>query len=189
MIKKMTSLAVPVEAVQEVFKEFEAWPQWMPAIRHIRILEKTETMVQVELRSVMMGMEFEQTMEFRPVGRRILQKQLEGRFKKWDADWRFFPSPDGSGTTLSMTLDVDFGFLGMFVSQRAIANEVNDWFSQLATRAEQRTKQRLLQRSSEALAVSTPAPAQGETVLQVYQTAEGLEVWIGQLRFVIPAAP
>lgn len=188
MIKKMTSMAVPVDSVQEVFKEIEAWPQWMPAIRHIRVLEKTESAAQIEVRSVMLGMEFDQTMNFRILGRRIVQKQIAGRFKKWEADWRFLPSPDGAGTTLSMSLDMDFGFLGMFVPRRTVANEVNEWFNELAARAEARTKNRLLQRSSAAVAGNVPAPAQGETLLQVYQTADGLELWIGQLRFVMPAA-
>jgi ribosome-associated toxin RatA of RatAB toxin-antitoxin module len=188
MIKKMTSLAVPVAPVQEVFNEIEAWPQWMPAIRRVRVLQKTESLAQVEVRSVMLGMEFDQTVEFRLQPGRVNQKQIAGRFKKWEADWRFLPSPDGNGTTLSVTLDIDFGILGMFVPQQKVANAVNEWFTQLAQKTEERTRKRLLQRPPAPSAAGPSAGAPAEIVLQVYQTTEGLEVWIGQQRFFIPAS-
>ena len=135
----------------------------------------------------MLGREFEQTMEFRFHGDRLVQKQIAGRFKKWEAEWHLMPSDEG-GTVMSMSLDIDFGFLGLFVSARTVSDAVDDWFTQLAAAAEKRLAPRLPRRAPAALD-GPPAADDGEVLLQVFQTVDGLEIWIGKQRYFIPASP
>jgi ribosome-associated toxin RatA of RatAB toxin-antitoxin module len=191
MLKKMTSVRAPVEQVREVFENFEAWPQWMPGIRRVRILNRTAETVRVDMTTVMLGWSFDQRVDFHFQTDRILQKQIAGRFKKWETEWRLRPSENGDSTILGAAFDIDLGFLTMFVPDRAVANALNEWFSQLASTVEARVRKRLppvparvpVSPDQAALTPST------ETLLQVFQTADGLEVWIKEQRFFIPASP
>ena len=189
MIKKMTSVRAPVEQVHEIFEDFEAWPQWMPGIRRVRILDRTAETARVDMTSLMLGWTFDQTVEFHIRTDRVIQKQIAGRFKKWDAEWRLKSSENGNSTILSASFDIDLGFLGMFVPDRAVANALNDFFSELTSNAEARIRKRPAPaRAKVSPDQSAPTPST-ETLLQVFQTADGLEVWIKEQRFFIPASP
>jgi ribosome-associated toxin RatA of RatAB toxin-antitoxin module len=193
MMKKMTTLRAPVELVHELFSDIGAWPQWMPDIRRARVLERTSDHVRVDMSTVMLGRTFDQTVEFQLQPGRVAQKQIVGQFKKWEAEWRFWAAPAVDATILSAAFDIDFGFLGLFVSERKVADTMNEWFSQLTVNAEEQLKKRPVPRptaSAPNLSPSSPSPAAStETVLQVFQREDGLEVWIQQQRFFIPAAP
>jgi ribosome-associated toxin RatA of RatAB toxin-antitoxin module len=193
MMKKMTTVRAPVELVHELFSDIGAWPQWMPDIRRARVLERTADHVRVDMSTVMLGRTFDQTVEFHLQPGRVTQKQIAGQFKKWETEWRFSAAPAGNTTILSAAFDIDFGFLGLFVSERKVADTMNEWFSQLTVNAEEQLKKRSVPRPTAAapkLSPSSPSPAAStETVLQIFQTEDGLEVWIQQQRFFIPTAP
>ncbi len=131
MITKWGHIDCPRELLQEVIADIPAWPSWMPGVLEVRILQRQETAVRLFLKSSLLGHTFEQEVEFVQQGTSFKQRQLAGRFKKWDADWRLQESPERKGTILNVSLDIDLGFLGMFVSSRTVNNAINDWFNQL----------------------------------------------------------
>jgi ribosome-associated toxin RatA of RatAB toxin-antitoxin module len=193
MIKKMTSLRAPVDQVQKVLQDIESWPHWMPYVTRARVLESSADSARVEMTTVMLGKTLDQTVEFRQQPGRVTQKQIAGLLKRWDSEWRFWSDKENNATVLSAAFDIDLGYLGLFVPERTVANAINDWFSQLSVKAEERIRKLALQRPtasppSPSPDNSAPAPSD-ETLLQVFQTTDGLEVWIQRQRFFIPASP
>jgi hypothetical protein len=179
----MTFLPCPPDVVQELFGQIETWPQWMPGVCRVRVLERQADYARAELRTVLMGHELEQTVEFRRCGCRFLQRQIAGRVKKWDAEWNLLPTPDGKGTSLSVALDIELGILGLFVPQRTVRNGVNEWFGQLARRVEERVRCVLAER--QPASPTAGCDDRGETLLQVYQCPDGLEVRVGGQRYYL----
>lgn len=181
MIRKYVHVDAPVDRVTALFHDFEGWPQWMPGIRTVDLIERSGHKVIVKLVHRQMGQTIRQIVECRFPEAGLVQHQIKGRFRKWETRWRFQPAPKTSGTTIAMELEVQIGTLeGMFFSgliRRAV--------DQMVRECARNIRRQLYIRAGE-----TPARAgsDSEILLQVFEVNGEIEVRIGDrvIRFPSP---
>lgn len=128
MIRKLLHLDAPPEAVARLFHDLEGWPRWMSGVRSVTVLERQGARLRAEVVQVQMGQRLRQVIDFTVEPHGLLQDQVEGRFRRWQARWRFVPSPAGRGTTVAMALDLDLGPLRMVIPNRMVEDAVDHIF-------------------------------------------------------------
>lgn len=181
MIRKFGRLDAPRDAVARLFGDVEAWPQWMPGVKRLAVLARDERGLRIGVSQSFLGREFRQELEVRTSAASVALRQTAGAFRRWESTWRFSPPPDGSGTTVSLELDFDLGLLE-WLSPRALVQGALD---RLFAEGLQRAGQRL--RSPAAPAAAEPAAAaEGDVLLQVFQTEGGLEIVVAGRRIALP---
>jgi len=184
LIRKLATVDMPVDAVKDLFQNVESWPTWMPFVTASTVMTKSERAMRVDLHLVQAGHEHRQTIEIVLEGDRVLQRQIEGPFKRYDGEWRFASTPDGSGTTLSLALDFEIGLIGAFIPKRVIQSTFDEFFAKMVDNVRARARAApVAQREAQAMGQE----AARETLLEVFRTPGGLEVWIGGQRHFIKA--
>ena len=163
--------------VRQVFLDFVRWPEWMPGVREVTILEADDDQAVLDV----MDQQFRQTFHIKqrcriePDGLR--QSQISGKFKSWESRWRFVTPPEGEGTTVSCEMQLDPGLVAFFLPKRVLRGFLDRLYEDCLSGAE-----------AQALAISATSEAPGarrETLLQVFETETGLEIWIEGQRFFI----
>ncbi len=182
MIRKLARIDAPVEAVLEVFRDVDNWPQWMPSVASTRILSSSANLRLVEVILLVFGRRLVQKLECRERDGRLIHRQIEGWFRKWEATWAFRSPPEGQGTIVSLTLEFDLGVVSLFVPRKFIANWVGDLIAGTIENARERA-QRFARRRREP----TQAVRPGRPLLTVYETADGFEVQFAGRTFLIEA--
>ncbi len=182
MIRKLARIDAPVNVVMDVFRDTDAWPQWMPGVASTRTLDSGAGHRMVEVILLVMGRRQVQHLECREQDGRLTHRQVVGWFREWQTTWTFRPPPEGRGTTVSLAMELDLGVAGLFVPRklrdRWIRGLIDDTFDQLRERA-----QRFARRRREP----SRAVEMGQPVLQVYETADGFEVHFAGRTFMIEA--
>ena len=183
MIRKLARIDAPVEAVEEILCDVDGWPQWMPGVAATRMLDSGAERSVAEVILSVFGRRLTQKLECREEDGCLTHRQVEGWFRKWEATWTFRTPPDGQGTILSLTLDVDLGMVKLLVPRSFLANWVGN---QIADTLEQAS------RRAQALARGRRQPTQavqlGQPLLTVYETADGFEVQFAGRTFMIEAS-
>ena len=186
MIKKMGRIDAPVHLAKELFSDVAQWPEWMPGVVSAELLEESTDLQRFAMKQVHMGKELDQKMEFRFHAAGVKQRQISGWFKKWEADMRFLEPPDGSGTTLSLEISMELGgFVGLFAPTGMIEKALDDMFREMLGNAEHRLQ---LKKPARAARGPTAAQAPDAPLLRVYQIPAGLEVWVGERKYLLHAA-
>ena len=183
MIRKFARFDAPIDVVSEMFQDLERWPEWMPGVRSMRVLERSESSLTVETVQTQMGRTLRQIVKVRLGPRFLQQRQVRGRFRRWSADWRFLEPPGGRGTTVALELDIDLGVLGVLVPARTMQNAVDQIFTGTVRAARSRLQRLTADRAAAAVA----AGAAGEPLIQVFLVDDVLEVRIGERRFRLDA--
>jgi len=182
MIKCVGRIDVPLDLVKAMFADVGSWPQWMPGVLSVDLLQESGNTKRFELKQRQGGRELTQEMEVRLDSGGMKLHQVKGRFKKWEAHWRFLLPPDKDGTTLSATLELELGgILGAFVPPRMIRGGVDRMFENMMKAAQRRARRLSAERGRET-------GVEGEILLEVFQTTGGLEVWIGGRKYLLPDA-
>ncbi len=183
MLRKFGRIDAPVELVKEHFLDLASWPEWMPTIKSARVLETSSDRLVAEFRQHSMGRVSTLQMEFliRPSG--YLERQLAGRLRRWDAEWKFSPPPEGSGTVVSMRLDVEVGGLGSLAPKRMVYRAIGRIFDQIIVNVQQRLSRRLAARDAERAAGGEAE----ELRVRIFTAGEEIEIEIGDRRFVAHA--
>lgn len=180
MIRKFGRIDAPPDAVARLFADVESWPAWMPGVKGLRVVERGERRLHIDVTQQFLGRDFRQELDARPSATGVALRQTEGVFRRWEAHWRFAPPPDGHGTTVSLELDFDLGWLA-WLSPRALVQSTLD---RLFTEGLQRAEQRL---AAHPGALPEPsAAAEGEVLLQVFETDGGLEIVAAGRRLALP---
>jgi ribosome-associated toxin RatA of RatAB toxin-antitoxin module len=187
LIHNYATLDAPPEVVKELLGQIDRWSEWMPNVKSSRVTERDDEKTVVGMTMVFMGVSIKQTMEITPTPEGVRQHQTAGRFKRWDADWKLQPSDNNLGTTVSFTLDVDPGLMGSLISKKRLAKLINEWFARLVPRVDEYAIQIASQIAvAEMSSVALPAEkTTSETLIQVFQTAKGLEIWLLGKRYVV----
>ena len=139
-MRRFGSIDAPEEVVRQVFFDFVRWPEWMPGVREVTILEADADQAVLDVVHAQFGQTFhiKQRCRIEPDGLR--QSQISGKFKSWESRWRFVTPPEGEGA----------------------------------------------EAQAMALAATAEAPgAEWETLLQVFETDTGLEIWVEGRRFFV----
>lgn len=179
MLRKLARVDAPPALVREHYLDLAAWPEWVPTIESVRVLEVSPERRVAEFRRLSMGRRSTQTMEFllRPQGYR--ERQLEGQMARWEADWEFRPLPEGDGTVVAMRLDVEMKGLASLAPKRTVYRYIGRAFDRMAANTERRLRARL-----EAAGGAAANRREEELTVRVYQTGDEVEIEIGGRRFV-----
>lgn len=183
MIRKVTRYDAPAAAVRSMFRETDDWPRWMPSVASTRTLAEDDGLRLVEVVLLMFGHRLVQKLECRESDGRLTHRQVEGWFKKWEATWTFQPPADGSGGTIvSLRLDFDLGVAGLLVPRKSF----NNWVSGLMDGTIDHGRRRAL-RFARREREPTQAVEVGQPLLQVFETADGFEIFFAGQTFHIDA--
>ncbi|MDE2573217.1 MAG: SRPBCC family protein [bacterium] len=108
-VESSISIKAPARHVYEIAKEQERFPEFMPDVESIAVVERHESRVLTKWKTLVEGAPIEWIEEdrFHDDACRIEYKLLEGDLDKFEGAWTF--SEDGNGETL-VTLGVDYDF-------------------------------------------------------------------------------
>ena len=174
-MRRFGSIDAPEEVVRQVFFDFVRWPEWMPGVREVTILEADDDQAVLDVVHAQFGQAFhiKQRCRIEPDGLR--QSQISGKFKSWESRWRFVTPPEGEGTTVSCEMQLDPGLVAFFLPKRLLRGFLDRLYEDCLSGAETQAM---------ALAATAEAPgAERETLLQVFETDTGLEIWVEGRRF------
>jgi ribosome-associated toxin RatA of RatAB toxin-antitoxin module len=98
----------PVREVYELAKELERFPEFMPDVETVRVLERRPDAILTRWKTLVEDAPIEWTEEdrFDDAATRIDYKLLEGDLEKFEGSWTF---EDRAGATL-VTLGIDYDF-------------------------------------------------------------------------------
>ena len=176
-MRRFGSIAAPEEVVRQVFFDFVRWPEWMPGVREVTILEADADQAVLDVVHAQFGQTFhiKQRCRIEPDGLR--QSQISGKFKSWESRWRYVTPPEGEGTTVSCEMQLDPGLVAFFLPKRLLRGFLDRLYEDCLSGAEAQAM---------ALAATAEAPgAEWETLLQVFETDTGLEIWVEGRRFFV----
>lgn len=99
----------PIERVYELAKDMEAYPDFMPDVESVKVIEREPHRTVTEWETSVDGTPILWTEEDRFDDENfVIDYQLiEGDLDKFEGQWRFVRS--GSGTQVTLTVDYDFG--------------------------------------------------------------------------------
>ncbi|MBS2033660.1 aromatase/cyclase [bacterium] len=99
----------PIERVYELAKDMEAYPEFMPDVESVKVIEREPHRTVTEWETSVDGTPILWTEEDRFDDENfVIDYQLiEGDLDKFEGQWRFVRC--GSGTQVTLTVDYDFG--------------------------------------------------------------------------------
>lgn len=99
----------PIEQVYELAKDMEAYPDFMPDVESVRVIEREPKRTVTEWETSVDGTPILWTEEdlFDDENYVIDYRLIEGDLDKFEGQWRF--SRQGSSTQVVLTVDYDFG--------------------------------------------------------------------------------
>lgn len=167
---------------------FQSWPEWWPGVQTVNVLkaDPEQPLVAIAIKTVttiQMTLQFDcrdaSTIKFR---------QVKGWFKSYQGEYALSPSPDGSGTTVKITTELESG---MMVPKSMVYTKLSATLAQLeealntrlGTQAGRSSQGRAPiaagPRTAAARPAQTPATPTRRKLGHVFSTREGLEVWVG----------
>lgn len=176
-MRRFGSIDAPEEVVRQVFVDFSRWPEWMPGVKEVNVLEAGDDYAVIDVVHQQFGQTFhiKQRCRIEPDGLR--QSQISGKFKSWESRWRFVTPPEGKGTTVSCEMQLDPGLVALFLPKRVLRGFLDRLYEDCLSGAE--AQARVLTATAEASGTEL------ETLLQVFETDSGLEIWVEGRRFFV----
>lgn len=175
-MRRFASIDAPQEVVRQVFVDFVRWPEWMPSVQEVTVLETDHDQAVIDVVHHQFGQTFHIKQRCRIDSDGLRQSQISGKFKSWESRWRFVTPPEGQGTTVSCEMQLDPGLVARILPRRVLRGFLDRLFEDCLAGAE---------RQARILAESADAEAAGETLLQVFETDDGLEIWVEGQRFFV----
>ena len=184
MIRKYVRVDAHPETMRDLFREVEQWPSWMPSIESVEVLERSDDRAVVMVRQRLAGRVSSQKLDLQFEAQGHTETQLSGRLRRWKAVWRFVEPPTGRGAVVSTHVDIALGAARFFVPKSVVQRMIDNLHAMIVSRAEARARRREARRMPTVWGV---LPGQ-KLSIKVYETPTELEVWLGDRRFVLPAA-
>lgn len=175
-MRRFAIIDVPPDIVRQVFVDFVRWPEWMPGVQEVTILEASDDQAVLDVLHHQFGQTFHIKQRCWIESDGLRQSQISGKFKTWEARWRFVTPPEGEGTTVSCEMQLDPGLVAWILPKRMLRGLLDRLFDECLDRAE-----------AQALLLTDTAEvgAGEETLLQVFETESGLEIWVEGQRFFV----
>lgn len=139
-IEKSIAINAPAERVFEVLQQAESFAQFLPHVKQVQALERTENGVLLDWEVVAPGVGMPVRWKSRhtiDAANHQVSMQPEGdSLVKLNGVWRVIP--EGTGSTLAATLDYEASVPPMFASlaQNAVNTIIQDWLNGFKQRAE-----------------------------------------------------
>ncbi len=176
MITFYGQVAVDTETVRRLFEHTDAWPEWMDGITDSRVLRGDADGRELALKQRLHGMNFTQVLQCRFFSDRMETEQLREGIKRWKCDWHFSPAPQGeASTTLRCDIVMELGgMLGLLASRKQIHDFLEDTFNRTLAG---------LERQAAGLNPQARDETDAQAFLRLYETPEGLELWLEGKRY------
>jgi len=168
-MRRFASIDAPQDVVQQVFVDFVRWPEWMPSVQEVTILEAGHDQAVLDVVHHQFGQTFHIKQRCRIDSDGLRQSQISGKFKSWESTWRFVTPPEGEGTTVSCEMQLDPGLVAWILPRRVLRGFLDRLFEDCLAGAE---------RQARILTEAAEAEAAEDTLLQVFETDAGLEIWV-----------
>jgi ribosome-associated toxin RatA of RatAB toxin-antitoxin module len=113
-----TIIRAPLEDVYRVAKDVERFPEFMPDVQSIRILERSGPRVTVEWIGLMQGRKVRWVEEeaWDDATHRSAFRLVEGDFSKFEGTWSFEVVPDGTSSTLALDYEMELPLAGALLA-------------------------------------------------------------------------
>jgi len=189
MIQRYFRIGGSQDAIRREMLAFDSWPQWWPGVQTVNVIkaDPEQPLVAVSIKTVttiQMTLQFDcrdaSTIKFR---------QVKGWFKSYQGEYALSPSPDGSGTTVKITTELESGMMvpkGMVYTKlsAALAQLEEALNTRLGTQTGRSTQGRApiaaaAPRAAAARSTGAPAAPTRRKLGHVFSTRDGLEVWVG----------
>jgi ribosome-associated toxin RatA of RatAB toxin-antitoxin module len=184
MIRKYARMDAKPFTVREIFRDIERWPDWMPGVESLEVLEHSSERSLVQVRERRIGRLVTRRLEIRNDPDGYSETQLTGNLKHWRTVWRFTEAPTGRGTAVSTLIEIDLGMLRYLIPKSRVQQTIDRSYAQIVARAEARARRLEARRTATVWGIQ---PGQALEI-KVYETPTELELWFGERRFVVPLA-
>lgn len=117
-IEASTEIHAPLERVYELGKNVEAFPQFMPDLQSVRVLERRDSETVTEWVGIMQGRKVRWVEEdhWDDAQHVCRFRQREGDFTKYEGTWSFAATGSSTRTTLAVEFELDLPLAGALVS-------------------------------------------------------------------------
>ena len=108
-VRSEITVAGPPAAAYALAKDMESYPQFMTNVLELRVIERSGNSQVSAWTGKLQGKKFhwKEYDEFDDANFTITYRQIEGDLKKFEGQWSFIP--EGSGTRIILTVDLDLG--------------------------------------------------------------------------------
>ena len=139
-IEKSIAINAPAEKVFEVLQQAESFAQFLPHVKQVQALERTENSVLLEWEVIAPGVGMPVRWKSRhtidAANHRVAMQPEGDSLVKLSGEWRV--QPEGAGSTLVAVIDYEANVPPMFagVAQNAVNTIIQDWLNGFKQRAE-----------------------------------------------------
>lgn len=113
-----TIIRAPLEEVFRVARDVERFPDFMPDVQSIRILERDGPRLTVEWIGLMQGRKVRWVEEetWDDAAHRSVFRLVEGDFSKFEGTWAFQAVSEGTSTTLDLDYEMELPLAGALLA-------------------------------------------------------------------------
>lgn len=113
-----TLIQAPLPEVYRVAKDIEKFPEFMPDVQSIRILDRAGSRITVEWVGLMQGRKIRWVEEetWDDAAHRSTFRLVEGDFSKFEGSWSFAPVSDGTEAVLVLDYEMELPLAGALIS-------------------------------------------------------------------------
>ena len=193
MIQRYFKVGGSQDEIRRHMLAFDSWPEWWPGVQTVTVLkdDREQPLVAIVIKTVttiQMTLQFDcrdaNTIKFR---------QVKGWFKSYQGEYALLPAPDGSGTTVKITTELESG---MMVPKGMVYTKLSATLAQLEGALNNRL-------GAPAARAGKPAPTAAPRAAvrpaepqrtpgisrrklgHVFSTRDGLEVWVGGMPYLL----
>ncbi len=178
----MLYMDAPHDLLLEICSDSETWPTWMPGVQTVKTVRDGDQHRVVLVTGSFAGMNFSHEMELKVGTDTVRQFQKEGWPVKWGITWRFTQPPDRLGTTVLAEIELEFAPFAPVPKKM-----VNSMMRRMMEESLVALKKRAHLLREDRPETVVEAEVGEKTLLSVYQTEHGLEVVVGDQKWVISA--
>jgi len=117
-VQATTIIRAPLAEVYRVAKDVERFPEFMPDVESIRVLERADSRTVTEWVGVVQGRKIRWVEDdhWDDDAHRCRFRQREGDFTTYEGTWSFEAVPEGTRTTLVLEYEMDLPLAGALLS-------------------------------------------------------------------------
>lgn len=117
-VQATTLIRAPLDEVYRVAKDVEKFPQFMPDVESIHVLERHDSSTVTAWVGIVQGRKIRWVEEdhWDDAAHRCRFKQREGDFSRYEGFWSFEAVPEGTRTTVNLDYEMDLPLAGALLS-------------------------------------------------------------------------
>jgi ribosome-associated toxin RatA of RatAB toxin-antitoxin module len=118
IVSASTTIHAPLERVYALAKDVERFPEFMPDLERVTILERTEAGTVSEWVAVVQGRRIRWIEDdaWDDARYTCTFRQRTGDFNRYEGEWRFEATPEGTQTSLTVDFELDIPLAGALLS-------------------------------------------------------------------------